>query len=123
MVEGEDFWRLPKKHLKFFPEQKYQVLKEYKFVWYNGKKITLYEYTYSDGATYATDLIPLAFFIHDQICRVPYFDDGTYIPSWLASRIYRKILQWHGVHIRSKIRSAATWTWGILAGTWAWWKK
>ena len=123
MIEGVDYQRMSASHVKNYPHEKYETLREYIFVWYDGRTITIDPFTRSDGATKARDLCPLAFFVHDQICKVPYWDNGDHIPAWLASRIYRKILEWHGFHIRSKVRSPATWLWGIIGGTWSVWKR
>ena len=63
----------------------------------------------SDGATCAIDLVPEAFFVHDEFCINPYWDDGTPITNWQASREYRHILRRYGkLKSRTWIRHYAT---------------
>lgn len=67
----------------------------------------------SDGATHAIDLCPEAFFTHDAFCVDPFWDDGTPITNWGASREYRKILRRYG-HLKSRgwVRHYATFLFG-----------
>ena len=73
---------------------------------------TIYERTLSDGATLAVDLCAEAFFAHDCFCNHPYWDDGTPITNWQASREYRKILKRNGHSMRGLIRHYATFLFG-----------
>ena len=80
---------------------------------HHGKTKTIRAGTKSDGATCALDLCPEAFFVHDEFCRWPFWDDGTPVTNWEASREYRKILirNGHG-KARSWVRHYATFLFG-----------
>ena len=66
----------------------------------------------SDGATCAEDLEPEAFFTHDEFCIDPFWDDGTPISNWGASREYRKILKRTGHRLRGAVRFYFTFVFG-----------
>jgi len=66
----------------------------------------------SDGATFAKDLCAEAFFTHDEFCIDPFWDDGTPITNWQASREYRKILKRYGYSMRGCVRHYATFIFG-----------
>jgi len=112
MFENVHYKRLSKSHIKNHPEDKYEMITPYKFRWLNGKTITLDLFFRWNGANLVKDLVALASAIHDRICKYPYFDDGTPISNLLASWIYRSILLWHGVKVRSRIRFLATFLFG-----------
>lgn len=87
-------------------------MKDFVFYWFNRKTITIRGLFRSDGATSAVDLAALAWFLHDWICEHPYFDDGSPISNLLASWMYRSILIWHGITVRSRIRFVFTYLFG-----------
>lgn len=110
MIEYVDFHKLP--HRDNNGNLYETAPKDFVFYWFNRKTITIPGLCRTDGATCAEDLCPLAWHVHDQICEVPYFDDGTPISNILASWIYRSILIWHGFKVRSRIRFVATFLFG-----------
>ena len=110
MIEGIDYVKLKNKDDL---GNKYETAqREFVFYWFNRKTITIPGRFRTDGATMAKDLCALAWHVHDFICKVPYFDDGTPIPAIKASWIYRSILIWHGYKARSRIRFFATFLFG-----------
>ena len=78
----------------------------------HGKTKTIPNERLSDGATCAKDLCPEAFFLHDEICIDPFWDDGTAITNWSASMEYRHILIRNGFKTRGKIRFYFTFIFG-----------
>lgn len=66
----------------------------------------------SDGATHARDLCAEAFFTHDEFCLDPFWDDGTPISNWEASREYRKILKRNGHPMDGMVRHYFTFVFG-----------
>lgn len=110
MYEGIDYVKLLHKDNN---GKKYEtVTRDFTFYWFNRKTITICGLFRTDGATGSKDLVPLAWHVHDWICEVPYFDDGTPISNIKASWIYRSILLWNGVRVRSRIRFVATFLFG-----------
>ena len=57
----------------------------------------------SDGATGGSDVVSLAWFVHDKLCETGVFRDGTPCTVWQASRILSDILHEEGRHAREKI--------------------
>lgn len=57
------------------------------------KYITVPKGFKSDGATMAIDIVSLGWVVHDRICEVPFFDDGTSISAWKAANILSDILK------------------------------
>ena len=113
MILGRHYWISSENHIKLFPKEKYYTKeRDFVFHWKHGKTITIPAFMYSDGATCAKDLIPLAWFVHDRICVYPYFDDGSPISNLKASWIYRSILSWNGKGVRARIRLLATFLFG-----------
>ena len=91
---------------------KYEMLCDIEHLGHEELEKTIPQGTQSDGATYAIDLCPEAFFTHDQFCVHPYWDDGTPITNWQASKEYRKILKRNGYPVRGWIRFYATFLFG-----------
>ena len=91
---------------------KYRLLCEMVHRGPHGLTKTMPQGRKSDGATYALDLDPEAFFTHDEFCRFPFWDEGTPISNWGASREYKKILERNGHKIRGPIRFYATFLFG-----------
>ncbi len=93
---------------------KYEMLVEMPHRGKHNKVKTVPQGRQSDGATGVRDLCPEAFFTHDEFCIDPYWDDGTPITNWEASREYRKILKRYGHKIRGWVRHYGT----FLLGGW-----
>ena len=110
MYEGVDFRKLPRKDND---GSKYITLpKDFVFYWLNRKTFTIRGLFRTNGADKVKDLIPLAWHIHDAICKVPYWDDGTPITNFKASWIYRSILRWNGIKVRAVGRFVFTFLFG-----------
>ena len=72
-----------------------------------GKRITVPSGYLSDGATGAIDISDsISWYVHDWLCDVGLFDDGTECTNWQASAILSDILLEEGHRIRS-----VTWRW------------
>ena len=101
----------------------------------NEESFTYYSFRYhklltvpkdfiSDGATYAIDVCPKAWLLHDVLCKRYSFDDGTPCSNWQASHVLSDVLskdcnRWFRKH---------TWFWStFLFGGWSikkengWW--
>jgi hypothetical protein len=66
-----------------------------KIVYYSNrydKYITLPEGMYSDGATFAEDIVSLAPWVHDRLRGIFQWDDGSKCSNWQASNVLRDIL-------------------------------
>ncbi len=108
-VEGIHYRRIdPDTH----SGMKYEMLVEMYHRGKHGRIKTIPQGRQSDGATRAKDLCPEAFFTHDEFCIDPYWDDGTPITNWEASREYRKILKRYGYSMRGWVRHYATFLFG-----------
>ena len=112
MYEGADGDYIRLKHADTSGNHYETSIEPYVFYWFNRKTITVPGLFRTDGATMVQDLVALAWHIHDYICKVPYWDDGTPISNLRASWIYRSILRWHGKKVRSKIRFIGTFLFG-----------
>jgi predicted metal-dependent HD superfamily phosphohydrolase len=55
----------------------------------------------SDGATGATDIVSLAWWVHDKVCTTWRWDNGAKITKWQASMILHDILLEEGRCIRA----------------------
>ena len=77
-----------------------------------GKTIICESGMESDGATGATDLPTLGWWVHDQLCNTGEFSDGSKCNNWQASRILGDILRDEGRWIRSKSWFWATYLFG-----------
>jgi len=108
-VEGLHYYRLDPIRCH---GMKYEMLCTMIHLGPDGLERTIHQGFQSDGATCAQDLCPEAFFLHDTFCRYPYWDDGTPITNWQASREYRKILKRYGFPMRGMIRHYATFLFG-----------
>jgi len=91
---------------------KYELLVDMVHRGPGGMLQTLKAGTQSNGADCVEDLCPEAFFSHDGFCVHPYWDDGTPISNWGASREYRHILRRNGFGGRSIIRHYGTFLFG-----------
>ena len=91
---------------------KYIMLVEMIHLGQEGLTKTIPKGRMSDGATCAQDLCPEAFFVHDEFCIDPKWDDGTPISNWQASREYKKILNRYGFRLRGTVRHYATFLFG-----------
>ena len=65
----------------------------------------------SDGATMALDIRSKSWWVHDKICKEPFFTDGSPITVLMASRILSDILWDEGRWFR-----AGTWRVATLLG-------
>ena len=91
---------------------KYEMLTDMIHLGPDGLEKTIPWGRQSDGATCAIDLCPEAFFLHDELCLDPKWDDGTPVTNWEASKEYRKILKRYGHSMRGCIRHYATFVFG-----------
>ena len=72
-----------------------------------NKRVTVPKGYMSDGATGAIDIKDsTSWWVHDWLCDVGRFDDGTECTNWQASAILSDILVEEGHRIRS-----VTWRW------------
>ena len=78
----------------------------------DGLTKTIPRDTLSNGADLALDLCAEAFFLHDEFCKYPFWDNGKPISNWGASREYRRILRRNGHTARGVIRFYATFLFG-----------
>ena len=99
-----------KPFLFFFEKKKYRLLE--RLVYHDpvtGKKKTVPEGRISDGATGAIDVHGGGWWVHDEICEYPSWDDGTPITAWEAARVLSDIQKSQGNRIRS-----VTWRWATF---------
>tara|TARA_R110002096_G_scaffold128126_1_gene276335 strand:- start:561 stop:926 length:366 start_codon:yes stop_codon:yes gene_type:complete len=103
------------------------------FIKYNKKKKSVYyvvhtQYKYfslrygkwvhchvcmkSDGATNAMDIDSFSWLVHDKICDIGLFQDGTKCTNKQASMIISDILKSEGKWFRAKTWFVATWLFG-----------
>ena len=88
-VEGTHFKRLdPHRH----NGDKAELLKTMVHKGPNGLRKTMLKGMRSDLATLAQDIDPESEFTHDAFCKDPYWDCGTPISNWQASREFRQII-------------------------------
>ena len=110
MYKGLDYTTL--KHVDMDGMKYRTVAKDFVFYWFDHKTITIAGLWRTNGADKVKDLAALAWHVHDWICKHPFWDDGTPISNLKASWIYRSILLWSGVKVRSRIRFLGTFLFG-----------
>jgi hypothetical protein len=92
---------------------RYRTLFEYVYTdSKTGKSIIIPEGRVSDGATGAFDIFGAAWWVHDEICRYPEWEDGSPITAWEAARVLSDILAANGRPIRSVYWRIATFLFG-----------
>ena len=74
-----------------------------------GKTITCPAGMVSDGATGAMDITSRGWWIHDQLCNLGRWDDGTPLSNWQCSRVLQDVLKSEGRYWQSKRWFWATW--------------
>ena len=77
-----------------------------------GKVIAIPEGRESDGATGAFDIYGAAWWVHDEICRYPYWVDNTPITAAEAARVLSDILAANGHWFRARYWRVATFLFG-----------
>ena len=78
-----------------------------------GKRITVPEGYKSDGASGpASDIWSDAWWVHDVMCDLGTWDDGTPCTNWQASRILSDILKAEGRWFRARTWLVATFLFG-----------
>lgn len=65
-----------------------------------------------DGATGAMDVTTKGWWVHDQVCNDPFFDDGSPITATMAATILYDILDEEGRWFRKFTWSSATFLFG-----------
>lgn len=68
----------------------------------------------SDGASGAFDIHSKSWWVHDQICDDPYFEDGKPITAWQAATILGDILKEEGRWARSIYWKYSTFAFGCI---------
>lgn len=71
-----------------------------------GKSVTLPDGYLSDGATGTFDIVTRAWWVHDKLCDVGMWDDGTKVSNWQASQVLQDILTEEG-----RVRQGIRWFW------------
>ncbi len=66
----------------------------------------------SDGATGAVDIFSEAWWIHDKLCDVGKWDDGTPVTNLQASMVIRDVLMDEGRYLRAQYWFLATFLFG-----------
>lgn len=99
-------------------------LKSDKIIWYSkryNKKVTVHYGEESDGATKAiTRPGSRSHWIHDKICKRPYWDDGSPITAWQAAMVLFDIHQeeaiikkkWQRI-FSANISRVSSYTWAL----------
>lgn len=87
-----------------------------------NKTVTVPKGFVSDGATYALDICPKSWYVHDWMCgswlgrgplpRGGVFDDGSKMTNWQCSKIFSDILKEEGYLLIPHTRFWATWLFG-----------
>jgi hypothetical protein len=77
-----------------------------------GKTITVAAGRESDGATGAMDITSRGWWIHDELCLLGRWDDGTPLSNWQCSQVLQDVLKAEGRYWQSKRWFWATWLFG-----------
>ena len=74
----------------------YELLSD--FIYYSPRylEVVIVKKGLYDGATGAMDITTKAWWVHDQICKDPYFRSGKPITAWQASCILHDVLNDEG---------------------------
>lgn len=79
------------------------------------KAITVPEGYQSDGASFiAPDIITRAWWLHDILCDVPLWDDGTSCNRWQSSMVLCDVMREEGRTIRAWLWFLPTWLGGFF---------
>lgn len=78
----------------------------------HGKAKTVPDRFWSDGATCAPDHRSMGWQVHDVICEIPRWDDGTPIYPWQAALVLHDIMHEEGLHLLDALWAAGTMTFG-----------
>ena len=93
-------------------EGRYLLLEDFTYFSPRYRRSITVENGIYDGATGAIDIKTKGWWIHDQICRNPFFDDGTPITAWQAAQILSDILADEGRWFRKYTWKFATFLFG-----------
>ncbi len=77
-----------------------------------GKSVLVPEGYTSDGATGAFDIESESWWVHDLLCDIGRWADGTKVTNWQASRVLSDILWDEGRQVRSGVWLVATFLFG-----------
>lgn len=77
-----------------------------------GKTCTVPAGYVSDGATGAMDIASLGWWVHDRLCDLGKWDDGTLLSNWQCSQVLQDVLVEEGRYWQSKRWFWATWLCG-----------
>ena len=76
------------------------------------KDVMAFEGEEFDGATGAIDVCPIAWIVHDVLCRDGEFFDGSICTNWQASMVLSDILKEKGFWFRCRSWFVATFLFG-----------
>jgi len=108
--------------IKIHSSGKYELLEDFLYISPRYMKHIMIRKGYYDGATGAIDITTKAWWIHDQICNKPFWNDGTPITAWMASRVLYDVLNEEKRYVRKHTWSFFTFAFGCdLAKENGWW--